>query len=83
MRDMNNINKMGMHNNKEQFDQFEATALYCPKCKAALPVRKSLLLVLPNGEIYDYRCARCGTPVGTKTERKNIISRGSGYGTTK
>jgi len=65
-------------NNEKQFDQFEATVLYCPKCKAALPVRKSLLLVLPNGERYDYRCARCGTPVGTKTEKKEhhiIIAR--------
>ena len=75
MRDMRDIRaKMDRDNNNEkQFDQFEATALYCPKCKAALPVRKSLLLVIPNGEIYDYRCARCGTPVGTKTERKGII----------
>ncbi len=55
---------------EKQFDQFEAIELYCPKCKAAFPVRKSLLLVLPDGERYDYRCVRCGTPVGTKTEKK-------------
>lgn len=60
----------GLNQNK-QFDQFEATALYCPKCRAALPVRKSLLLILPDGEKYEYRCARCGTSVGTKTEKKD------------
>ncbi len=73
MRNMNDMTNMGIDNNEKQFDQFEATALYCPKCKAALPVKKSLLLVIPDGEIYDYKCARCGTPVGTKTERKGII----------
>ncbi len=51
-----------------QFDNFEATELYCPTCKMALPVRKNLLLVLPDGELYEYRCARCGTSVGHKTE---------------
>ncbi len=59
-----------INNHNKQFDQFEATALYCPRCKAALPVRKNLLLILPDGEKYDYRCARCGTSVGTKTEKK-------------
>ncbi len=53
----------------KQFDDFEATELYCPTCRMALPVRKSLLLVLPDGELYEYRCARCGTSVGHKTEK--------------
>ena len=69
IRYMKRTNRSGMHKDEKQFDQFEATQLYCPKCKAAIPVRKSLLLVLPNGgEIHDYKCTRCGTPVGTKTE---------------
>lgn len=51
------------------FDQLEATELYCPKCRAAVPVRKFLLLVLPEGEKYEYRCQVCGTPVGDKMDK--------------
>ena len=35
---------------EDSFEQFEATELYCPKCGRAVPVRKSLLLILPNGD---------------------------------
>lgn len=52
-----------------QFDQFEATELYCPKCGQAVAVRKSLLLILPEGDKYEYRCQRCGTTVGDKIDR--------------
>jgi DNA-directed RNA polymerase subunit RPC12/RpoP len=51
------------------YDQFEATELYCPRCRQAMPVRKRLLLVLPEGDKYEYRCAACGTTVGDKIER--------------
>jgi len=51
------------------FDQLEATELYCPKCRMAVPVRKSLLLVLPEGDKYEYRCQYCGTTVGDKIDR--------------
>ncbi|MBW1801382.1 MAG: cytoplasmic protein [Deltaproteobacteria bacterium] len=51
------------------FDQFEATELYCPKCRQAVPVRKFLLLVLPEGEKYEYRCQYCGGTVGDKIDR--------------
>jgi len=51
------------------FKQFEATSLYCPRCKAAVPVRKKLLLVLPEGEEYEYLCARCSSSVGTKIDK--------------
>ena len=51
------------------FDQFEATELYCPQCRAAVPVRKFLLLVLPEGDKYEYRCQYCGTPVGDKLDK--------------
>ncbi len=54
---------------QSSFDQFEATALYCPRCKEAVPLRKRLLLVLPEGDKYEYLCAYCGTSVGDKTER--------------
>jgi endogenous inhibitor of DNA gyrase (YacG/DUF329 family) len=52
-----------------QFEQFEATELYCPKCRKAVPVRKFLLLILPEGDKYEYRCAHCGTKVGDKMDR--------------
>lgn len=52
----------------EQFESLEAVSLYCPGCKAAMPVRKRLLQVLPESEIYEYRCARCGASVGKKNE---------------
>ncbi len=51
------------------FDQFEATELYCPKCGRAVPVIKSLLLILPEGDKYEYRCQSCGTAVGDKIDR--------------
>lgn len=53
---------------REQYRDFEATQLYCPNCKQAVPVRKRLLLILPNGDKYDYICACCGTSVGEKIE---------------
>jgi hypothetical protein len=51
-----------------QYDDFEAAQLFCPKCNRAVPVRKRLLLVLPQGEKYDYLCAYCSTAVGEKLE---------------
>ena len=50
------------------YGDFDATELYCPRCKRAVPVRKRLLLVLPVGDKYDYTCVYCGTSVGDKTE---------------
>jgi endogenous inhibitor of DNA gyrase (YacG/DUF329 family) len=55
---------------KSQFEELEATELYCPKCKRAVPVRKRLLLSLPNGDKYDYFCPFCGTSVGDKMDSK-------------
>ena len=31
-------------------------------------MRKHLLIVLPDGNKYDYRCAVCGTSVGSKMD---------------
>ncbi len=53
---------------RSQFDEFEAAELYCPRCRAARPVRRQLLLVLPTGNKYEYRCAACGTTVGAKDD---------------
>jgi hypothetical protein len=56
----------GWHNQESQFDQLQATALYCPKCRQATPVRQRLLLYLPDGELHEYLCQFCSTSVGTK-----------------
>jgi hypothetical protein len=52
--------------NQQQFENFTASSLYCEKCKAAMPVRERLLLVLPDREIYDYLCTGCGSSVGRR-----------------
>ena len=54
----------------KQFDQLQATALYCPNCRQATPVRQRLLLFLPDGELHEYLCQRCGTSVGSRTVRQ-------------
>lgn len=51
---------------RQQYGDFEATELFCPKCRRAVPVRKRLLLVLAEGDKYDYSCTCCGTSVGDK-----------------
>jgi hypothetical protein len=56
---------------QSHFKEFEATSLYCPKCKAAVPVRKKLLLVLPEGEEFEYLCVYCSSSVGMKID-KNV-----------
>jgi len=52
--------------NQQQFENFTASSLYCEKCKAAMPVRERLLLVLPDREIYDYLCTGCASSVGRR-----------------
>jgi len=56
-------------NTADAFKEFDATQLYCPRCKQAVPVRKRLLLVLPEGDKYEYLCAFCSKTVGTKIDR--------------
>ena len=51
---------------QQQFENFTASSLYCDKCKAAMPVRERLLLVLPEKEIYDYLCTGCASSVGQR-----------------
>ncbi len=55
---------------KRQFEQFRATELYCPRCKRAVPVRERLLLVLPEGDKYEYLCAFCGESVGDRIAKE-------------
>ena len=66
---------------QHQFESFTASALYCEKCKAAMPVRERLLLILPDKEIYDYLCTGCGLSVGQReitAGEKMMVQRGSG-----
>ena len=49
-----------------QFENFTASSLYCEKCKASMPVRERLLLVLPGKEIFDYLCTSCASSVGQR-----------------
>ena len=57
----------------DQFDSMEASLLYCPKCRQATPVRKRLLLVLSEGEKFDYVCVQCGTISGDKLEKPATV----------
>jgi hypothetical protein len=50
----------------QQFDQFRASEIYCPKCRAAMPVRERLLLILPHAELYEYRCTVCASSLGER-----------------
>ena len=51
---------------QQQFENFTASSLYCDKCKATMPVRERLLLVLPDKEIFDYLCTGCASSVGQR-----------------
>ena len=52
------------------YKEFDATELYCPRCRRAVPVRKRLLLVIPEGDKYEYICTFCSQSVGTKIDRQ-------------
>jgi len=51
---------------QQQFENFTASTLYCTTCKATMPVRERLLLVLPDKEIFDYLCTGCASSVGQR-----------------
>jgi hypothetical protein len=51
---------------EKSFDQFNASLLYCNQCGQAMSVRERLLLILPDGELYDYLCQSCGSSLGSK-----------------
>jgi len=53
---------------RAHFGEFEAAELFCPRCRTARPVRRNLLLVLPSGNRYEYRCTVCGEPLGGKED---------------
>lgn len=51
------------------FDEFDALELYCPKCGRSVPVRKRILLALPEGDKYEYLCENCSESLGTKLDK--------------
>jgi hypothetical protein len=53
---------------RPSFQRMEASLLACPKCRVAVPVRKRLLLILPEGDKYEYVCPQCGSTCGTTVE---------------
>ena len=59
---------------EKSFDQLQASLLYCNQCGRAMPVRQRMLLILPDGELYDYLCLGCGDSIGSKTERQSPLS---------
>jgi len=50
----------------DAFEEFQASVLFCDRCRRAQPVRERLLLILPDGEIHEYVCAACGASVGSR-----------------
>jgi len=50
----------------QQFEHLQASVLFCGRCRAPQPVRERLLLVLPDGELYEYLCTACGESVGKR-----------------
>lgn len=54
---------------QEAYRNFSASELYCATCQKAVPVREKLLLILPQGELHDYSCPKCGNIIGSKRNR--------------
>ena len=50
----------------DSFEEFQASVLFCNRCRAPRPVRERLLLVLPDGELHEYLCSACGTSLGSR-----------------
>lgn len=50
------------------YGELEASELFCPTCRRAQRVRQRLLIVLPTGNKYEYRCETCGSSVGEKMD---------------
>ncbi|HEX9757897.1 MAG TPA: hypothetical protein VGB26_08860 [Nitrospiria bacterium] len=54
---------------RETFESLRAASLFCQKCSQAVPVREKLLLVLPDGQLFEYLCKYCASSVGTRKEK--------------
>ena len=51
---------------QESFKDFSATQLFCPTCQRPSPVREKVMLYLPTGAMYEYKCTQCGTSLCTR-----------------
>lgn len=60
---------------KKQYEDLVATNLYCASCKRSMPVKERLLLVLPDGYLFEYLCTNCGSSVGEKKVKLNSKDR--------
>jgi hypothetical protein len=60
---------------RPDFEELQASVLFCSRCAVPRPVRERLLLVLPDGELREYLCGACGSSVGTRrvTAEKPIL----------
>ncbi len=65
---------------KHQFESLRASSLWCNRCKASMPVRERLLLVLGDREIYDYLCTGCADSLGRRevVASQSVTPRGGG-----
>jgi len=52
----------------DSFQSLEASLIFCPACRQAMPVRKRLLIVLPDGDKHEYVCRTCGASCAVKVE---------------
>ena len=50
----------------KQYEDLQATFLYCNRCGGSMPVREKLLLILPDGYLFEYLCTNCQEVVGDK-----------------
>lgn len=55
-----------------QFEEFQASVLFCNRCNVARPVRERLLLVLPDGDLYEYLCSVCNASLGKRKRSEPI-----------
>ena len=60
----------------ESYGEFNASLLYCNKCGRAMPVRQRLLLVLPEGDLYDYTCQGVTVRLALKQKRRERLRQG-------
>lgn len=56
-----------------QFEEFQASVLFCSRCQVARPVRERLLLVLPDGDLYEYLCSVCNASLGKRKKTEPVV----------
>ncbi len=66
MNPFDNVHSYDQAESPAQYKDFSASQLFCPTCRQATPVRERLLLILPDGDLYEYVCVYCGTSLGEK-----------------